>query len=657
MTVQLVSCFSSPSSAAGAKNTVWKAEHPNPEGSLAGNGLALLIQSDTSPSSCTIADDNGNTWSAGPTLTGGQKLWSFYKLNAATGTRVFTITFDVAPAFISVGMLEAAGLATSGSSTNAAGVTTQTGTITAGSFTPAATGDLVIQFAVDDTATPANGITGFTKGSGWTKVFANRWDGIYAQWRTAPGGAINPSFTVAGSTDNFPSIAFSLPAGASGTTSGGMRIAGRHEFAIAAAVTATSLAFDVPSQGNLLAMSAVTFNTGADSHFSGFTDTGSNTWAESGAAISHGSFVSGVAGQWYAVAATTSGDLVLTGTLNTAQNGGSTVYIYDIVGANTSPYDTFNDNTGSQGVTGNLATNTVTPNTAAGIMLAVVGINRHAIGGAVAPLLFDSPWNASEDGGGNPLHQDNGWGSLKYATNASVSVTWTPINNPDGVLDWAGKVMVFKAPSVAVADDPNPSGGRYAPTRHALNRALRQNTAQDSSNITGQIPSDLSWTPAFRAPRYTTTRALRENPAQDVPAPPPVAPSDLSWTARGVPARYTLNRRLRENEAQDLSNITGQPETDPSWVGRYTPARHALLAQLLHNEAQDSSALGVQAETNVNARLRMLVPQFNLTRALWQNPAVDFAAAPPPPPPAVRSNIIKAGMWGPGNTIFSGVRN
>jgi hypothetical protein len=433
---------------------------PNP--SLAGNGLVLGIQSDALASGYTISDDKTNTWSAGPSILAGQRQQLFFLLNATTGTRHISIAFTGtnAPGFVSAFVAEFCGLASSGSSTNAAGASAQAaGSVAAGSFTPASTGDLIIQWAQDETAAPSNGITGFTKGTGFTKLAFDRQDGSIAQYRTAPGGAINPTLAVTGTTDQFQTVAMSLPANsANGTTKPtSMVVVGVHDFSFAPTNSSTSLVVDVPCVGNLTVVSTIMFSSTGNAPVIGSeTDSRSATYTE------RGSNVQGVAldpVQIFDAVSTANEDTAITLHLNFAQNGGSSCVVWDIANAPSAPYDTFADLTGNQTSAGNLAMGSLAPTTNLGILVGVVSINSHTVSGIVAPPLYASVSMPNEDGGSNPLHQDNGWAHVYNSDTSAQSFTWTIQHNTAGVGTWGGKIVAYKgAPDVPWPPDGSPAG-------------------------------------------------------------------------------------------------------------------------------------------------------------------------------------------------------
>jgi hypothetical protein len=450
---QVVQHFKTPSSVAGTADASPWAYWVNP--TLTGNALSIWFQSDTSPTSCTVSDDAGNKKAATLVLTAGQKLWHVGFLGAAGGARKITFAFNSAPSFFSATGQELYGCAASGSVVYSAGVGTQTGTISAGAIGGSA-GDVVIQFGLGDTATPvSSAITGWTNGSGYTRLSADRYDGIYVQWRKRPDGAHTPSFTVGGSTDNFPSAAACFPQGNSGQPRpNDCRIIGRHEYSVSSGISSTSLVFDVPCSGNALLAAWIGFRPAAPStsYFTGFTDSGSSgTWGESGSPVL-GSGVAGDTQHWGCRNITTPSDaLTITGTLNNAQTNGSSLYVYDIANADpTNPFEKEGHNNGIQSVAGNLTTlSGFTPLSRNGVVIGTLGINSHATSGTLAPMQYDSPGFAAEDGGSNAIHQDNGWCHVYNVDLTGIDFIWTIQHNTAGVQDWTFKCTAIKPASYA----------------------------------------------------------------------------------------------------------------------------------------------------------------------------------------------------------------
>src|SRR5207245_1071790 len=70
--------------------------------------------------------------------------------------------------------------------------------------------------------------------------------------------------------------------------------------------------------------------------------------------------------------------------------------------------------------------------------------------GLNSPGFFVAFTLPNEDGGGNLLAQDNGWGHIYNASSGAQNFTWSTQNNTAGVQDWAAKKVAYKA---AAADD------------------------------------------------------------------------------------------------------------------------------------------------------------------------------------------------------------
>jgi hypothetical protein len=459
--VTLIQHARSPNSVAGATGNPYHFYLPN--GSLSGNGLVLLVQASTTATEFTIADDQGNTWTAGPSSAVGTRIAAFFVLNAIANTRHIQVSFTgTDPTFFQMAVAEFAGLASSGSSTNAPGATGQVTSVPAGSFTPASTGDLIIQYGADVDAVPAIEITGYTKGSGFTKLTLNRIDGDFVQYRTAPGGAINPTFTIDGSTDHFDTLAFSLPADATkGTLASAtaMRVVAVHSFAIGPANANTSIAFDVPVVGNLLISQSIMFSaTGTEPDISGITDSraGSPTYAQAGLPVNNPGTGQDSVQTFYAAGGPADSENVVTITLVAAQTDGSSIVFLDVVNAPASPFDAEGHDIGTQSVTGDLTTSSVMASTANGLVVAHVSINLHTTNGVNSPWLFEATTNPSMDGGSNAISEDNGWAHLYNAAAGVQTPVWNIQNSPDGVGTWAAKAVAFKGPAV---DDPDSAVG------------------------------------------------------------------------------------------------------------------------------------------------------------------------------------------------------
>jgi hypothetical protein len=431
--------------------TLW---FPNP--TQAGNCIVVGIQSGTSVSGApTVADDKTNTYTLGPDIVGGQRVTLRYALNVAAGTQKITVSYTGAsPAFDQVVITEWMNVATAsaadGSNKHATG---NTSPATTGSFTTAVDGDLIISFFCDETTGPPTAITGYTAGTGMTLITANNVVGSAMQYGIqTTHGAINPSITFAGGSDSMVGVGLALKSAASGSVGSGMRIFGEQHVPAYASVITTSAIMQFPTTGNLVAASVLTFSTGL-AHISSISDTHTNTWAAAAGPVSGLSQVENEI--WYAGNATadTANKITFnwTSTLAGTSGGDTHIVMYDIVGANTSPLDNGQTSTGTQNVTANLSTVSITPATANGVILCQGDITSHTASGTAGVASSDICVEPGMNGGGNDLDEDALWAHYYNPDTSAVTFTFTIQNNtaPNGVGAWGAVAAAFKAPGAA----------------------------------------------------------------------------------------------------------------------------------------------------------------------------------------------------------------
>ncbi len=193
--------------------TSLKVTLPNPAG--AGNALILGIQFHSSGSVSSVADNQGNTWVAGPTATGSsQRMSLYYALNVAGGTQTITIAFGglgsangypqaVVSEFYNVAQVSAAD-GSSGSATSR----------TAGAIATTAAGDLIYHWGVDFSDTNGNGGAynggSIAAGAGFTLLSADLQVGSADQYQVqSSAGSISPTFTASGAA-TWGSLALAL---------------------------------------------------------------------------------------------------------------------------------------------------------------------------------------------------------------------------------------------------------------------------------------------------------------------------------------------------------------------------------------------------------------------------------------------------------------
>jgi hypothetical protein len=159
-----------------------------------------------------------------------------------------------------------------------------------------------------------------------------------------------------------------------------------------------------------------------------------------------GNLLSGLAQHAYSGAAPAS--LTNRVTINFAADNLSTAVLHDVLGGGLTVDKTV-DATGLQADGGNLTTVTATPILGGGMIFVALGINNGAVRDLVgATYRTEHPWTLEEDGGGNMLHEDNGWAHRYPPGVASSTFVWTTSNSGvgDGVQDWAAQALVLVPP-------------------------------------------------------------------------------------------------------------------------------------------------------------------------------------------------------------------
>jgi len=310
--------------------------------------------------------------------------------------------------------------------------------VTAGSFTPAASGELLYHVGVQDTT--SSPITSWTQGaSPWAFLSANRFDSMAIQYQVqATAAAINPTMTQA-PTNGFNSVAVALKSASAGSAApAGMRIVSVQHNDVPD-TEATGFKIQVSATGNLI----VDANISVSNAVTSITDSNSNTWTQpTGSPVQNGG--SGFAQIFYAANATTSTTLTLTVSRVAGGTGGTDTHvIYDISGANTSPFDNIQSATGNQTVAGNFNGVTITPAQANGIIFTDIGVNSPRMT-AVSPAVFDDV-TPHPGAGINIADENNGWGHENNTTTTARTYVWSDDGTAVGT--WASLAAAFKAPA------------------------------------------------------------------------------------------------------------------------------------------------------------------------------------------------------------------
>jgi hypothetical protein len=378
----------------------WKTNLPNP--SQAGNCLVVVVTAGNSSPPITVSDDKGNTWNSTTMVSdvpSNNSLQIFYALNVVGGTQLITVNlgsgnFD----FDQVMLLEFNNVAAVGALDAQVGQTTSGTSLSSGSMTTTADGDLIIGAAVVDGFGSQTAPMTWTPGSGFTFAATSDTNYMAVQYQIqGTHGAINSSMTssINGSSAITKAIALKASAGSQGAPNpAGIRV--RKVDVESLGVTpygtysGTTWTFQLAVDGNLIAAGWTGKST---SKLTSVTSNPPLTWTST-ATSSDGITGSLNSVQWWYAAGASPGTLY-TITFNGSPPGSFTVNLFDISGAATSPFDTYANavgyaprpNTGETGVPVNGPL--ITPSTSNGLILAVQQEDQHTVVNA-SPGYFEA---------------------------------------------------------------------------------------------------------------------------------------------------------------------------------------------------------------------------------------------------------------------------
>jgi len=414
---------------------------PNP--SMAGNCIIVGFQySDTSGVTPSVKDDQGNIYSTPVQTSDGRQVVNLsYALNVAPGAQKITITFSgTSPAYVSALASEFYNVAPSSALDGHTGSSGSGSTVSAGSFTPVTSGDLIYQYAIQD-STSASPMGSWTQGPNpWLLLSADLLDGAAAQYQVqASAAAIAPTLSMA-PAQGFTSVAIALrPASAGTPPPSGIRVV-RVQHNSVQPYASSPLRLQFPSTGNLLVVSWI----GVPGHdLTGVTDGNNNAYLSTGPAFGYG--LSGDNQIYYAAGAATR--TTLTGP-NLSTSGtdisGSTAVLFDVRGAAAAPYDMAAGRAtafGSLNTSGSFTAASLSPTTTNGLVISSIGIDSNTLVG-VSPgnFLSSVPSPVSSP---NPVNQNNGWALFYNTSSGPCTLVWTPQGGP--VDDWASIAVAFVA--------------------------------------------------------------------------------------------------------------------------------------------------------------------------------------------------------------------
>lgn len=420
---------------------------PNP--TLSGNCLVLGFQS--GGGTFTITDDGSNTWTQQVTITNGQIFTIWTAPNVAAGTRNIHVTVASGiPSFLEYFIAEFYNC----HATTPVDVTFTLNGGTApnlsfGANTTTINDDLVLTWGANVTASDNLNYQTFTAGTSGTLLAVDSNAGSFVQTQPkATAGSFTPNITVRG-TDTWTGAGIALKGGVTGgtaPTAGQIRIVKLMGQNVGLNANGP-FNMQFPTMGNMGAISAIGQPATGGSAVISSVSHGGGTWARAGNDATNTGI--GVGQIFYACGLTPSATASGSITLDRTTGGGfhNVYYYYDIENASASCFDVAANASGTQAVTGNVTTGTITPTSQPGLTIATGPINAHCINGLTTPSTFryDGAYTPALDGGNTKWAECDMWGHTARHTSATgLQYIWTTQNNPSGIAEWAWVGAAFR---------------------------------------------------------------------------------------------------------------------------------------------------------------------------------------------------------------------
>ena len=402
-----------------------------------GNCVIVGLNYSSSGEIPTVTDDQADTFTQVITNDDGNQTVSlFVALNVAGGAQNISVHLGSATAYVAAVASEFYNVATANAVDGSHGHSGSGTSITAGSFTPTTSGDLIYQLAVQDST--SNPMISFTQGSSpWTLLSADLMDSMTLQYQVqTTASAINPLMSMS-PANSWNSVGIALKSGSSGSDISGMHIVHLQHNAFPAYASSPAY-LQFPTTGNLIVVSWI----GVPGHdLTSITDNQGNSYVQIGSPF--GNADSGDSQIFYV--ANANSNTMMTGPVLTASGtdySGSTALFFDIVGASSSPFDStagWQKASGEQTGSGNVTAVSIAPSTPGGLVISSIGVASNTLTG-VAPGNFlssvtnpeVSPW---------PNDENNGW-AVNYGSGA-ISFVWNSMGGP--VYHWASVAAAFKS--------------------------------------------------------------------------------------------------------------------------------------------------------------------------------------------------------------------
>jgi hypothetical protein len=393
----------------------------------------------------SLSDNNGNAWTTGASCNDSgsprRNIRILYAMGAKAGTQDLTLTFSASVAEVHLRATEFYNVSVLSAVDGTPSCTASTSNfgpfIAAGSITTTVDNDLIYHYGIDNKdLCCTNPVTSFAVGTDFSLLPSDRHLGHFAQWQVqATHGSINPTMTVnQGSNDAFGSGAIALKAASAGTApSAGIRMVREYHTSI----DNTAYVVQWPCSGNLTVVAQGEHST--DHLISSITDSDSNTFTK----VTPPSPVNSYPQVFYAANQTCTNPNTRTMTINNAAGGATGVpVIYDITGANSSPYDNVagvnyptQSAAGGSSCPGAAGSDTdhapdLTPNAGPGLAIAVLNNGTGptcAVRGA--GYVHDSAWYTGDSDQSTLMDSANGFAHKYYSGASTLDFHWDWANS------------------------------------------------------------------------------------------------------------------------------------------------------------------------------------------------------------------------------------
>lgn len=440
--------------------TAFTCELPAP--TLSGNFLAWWMQlsySGTAPT-ITVSTDKSDTFTKAVLSaadTNGPAALGIWAVMPTAGSRYISVTFSGTTTTIVAGGVAQWNNVTSATADATNSHINVTGTAaTAGSITPTQNGDLVLAcFLEDSQFSWTSFATGSNSNITWEPLGSDRLTGMACEWgQDSAMVAINPAATLSPSV-TYEGVVAAFKTSATGTANSGFYILGMQSHNTYDQ-SPSSVTLQQYFHGNFIGLAKSAINTYEISSISD-TCNGGLTWTKiTGAPVVN---VAQSVNFWYATNTGAACYDTITLTMNSGGNTGNSAsfWVFDIVGAGSSPIDT---SFGTSGLCSGTGNNTTTSDvtamncatSAAGeIVLGAASLGENsATKTTIAPtgLLFmqgnyNDPVNTPNSYPVPTTDDENDWiWSYTSADSASHAYTFSHNNNTNGIGNGVGNWAV-----------------------------------------------------------------------------------------------------------------------------------------------------------------------------------------------------------------------